>query len=130
MVKLDHINMTVTNLKESIAWYNNVFNFKLVEEGRSSSGLLFSVLKNQDSSLCLYEDSTLKQPSQSHGVHKVHHFGLRVNDRQQWEKTIKDKGVDIDHTAKYPHSFSWYLYDPSGHEIDVTFWDNNEITFD
>jgi catechol 2,3-dioxygenase-like lactoylglutathione lyase family enzyme len=33
MASLDHLNLTVRNLEESIAWYGRVFGFKKVEGG-------------------------------------------------------------------------------------------------
>ncbi len=37
-IKLDHINLTVENLKESIEWYRKIFGFELVESGATPQG--------------------------------------------------------------------------------------------
>lgn len=129
MVQLDHINMTVRDLRESIQWYNKVFNFKPVETGTSSTGAPYAIIKNGESMLCIYESPDLKVPSESDGVHRTYHFGLRITDATQWESIMKKEQVNLHHTWEYPHSFSWYIFDPSGHEIEVVLWNNNQIQF-
>ncbi len=37
-IKLDHINLTLANLKQSIEWYGKIFGFELVESGISPQG--------------------------------------------------------------------------------------------
>ena len=128
MAQLDHINMSVKNLNESIQWYNKVFQFQLVEQGRSS-GIPYAILKSGESMLCIYEQPGLKNPADSKGFHRTYHFGLRITDRESWENTVKEEKVDVDHEWKYPHSYSWYVNDPSGHEIEVVLWDKNQIQF-
>lgn len=59
------------------------------------------------------------------------HLGFKINNREAFEKIISDLKIPVMYGGayRYPHSFSWYIKDPSGYEIEVAFWDNNEITF-
>ena len=129
MFQLDHINMTVNNLRESIQWYKNLFSFELMEKGISANNNSFAILRNGNSMLCLYEFPHFKSPSENMTYHKSFHFGLRINNRNEWEKIIEQKKVEVTHTASYPHSFSWYILDPSGHEIEIVSWNKDQIKF-
>lgn len=127
MVSLDHINMSVVNLSESTEFYKNTFGFEIVEKGEHK-GTPFAIIKNGESMLCMYELKKEGSPSDSE-THKIFHFGLRVRDRKSWEEKIKQLELKINLEWEYPHSFSWYLDDPSGHEIEVTSWNNDTIAF-
>ena len=128
MVALDHLNMTVRNVDESIEWYNKVFDFEVVEK-KKHKGRNFAVLRSQDSMLCIYEYPELKKPETNTKTHKHYHYGLRIKDRQLWENKMAKENIEIDHTWQYPSSYSWYLFDPSGHEIEVVHWNDDKVQF-
>ncbi|MCJ8277348.1 MAG: VOC family protein [Bdellovibrionales bacterium] len=98
MIQLDHINMTVKNLKESVQWYQKVFGFELVETGKSSAGKDLAIIRSGDSMLCLYEYGDLKHPSSSTETHKTYHFGFRIKDRKEWEEIMEKEEVKVHHT--------------------------------
>ena len=127
MVSIDHLNLTVSDLEQSIAWYDNVFNFKPVERGLHKD-CPFAILRNNESMLCLYEFKDAPTPETNH-AHKVYHFGLRVTDKEAWEAHLEKQKIQPHLIWDYPNSKSWYIKDPTGHEIEVSHWNNNEIKF-
>ncbi len=44
-------------------------------------------------------------------------------------KTVKAENLDT-YYWRYPHSESWYVNDPTGWEIEVALWDNDQVRFD
>ena len=127
-VSLDHINMSVENLEQSLNWYDQVFGFQTVEKG-DHKGTAYAIIQNHESMLCLYELPNRAQPESS-TTHKVYHFGLRIHDPKAWEDHLRQLKITPHLIWDYPHSQSWYLEDPSGHEIEVTYWQNDKIQFD
>lgn len=83
--------------------------------------------------LCIYEDPNLKGPEhlESSGIHYIAHFGLRISNEDEWKKKIKDLSLKVFYSGavRYPRSTSWYVQDPTGYEIEVALWDNNQISF-
>ncbi len=129
---LDHLNLTVKNLDESKLWYENLFGFFEVESG-VRSGVKWSILRSGDAMLCMYEHPELENPDHNDGEnHKIYHFGLRINDRNQFESKLKRHKVAVEYggAIRYPHSTSWYISDPTGYEIEVALWDENRVRFD
>ncbi len=128
-IEIDHINMTVANLAASKDWYQRLFGFVEVESGVSDDGP-WSIIRNGSSMLCLYQHN-LAAPDSNDGAHRVYHFGLRVHDRAAWEALIAREKLKVMYGGayRYPHSTSWYVIDPSGYEIEVSYWDNDQITF-
>lgn len=129
---LDHINLTVNNLSETIEWYEKLFGFEMVEGGRRA-GINWAIIRSGDALLCMYERPDLADPEESPDRHhRLNHFGLRITDRQVFERAVNEMGVPVAYggAIRYPFSWSWYIADPTGHEIEVALWDNDEIQFE
>lgn len=132
---IDHLNLTVANFDETVAWYNRVFGFTLVEEAMQDD-TRWGVIRNGDVMLCIYEFPDCRYEDRfemrKNGLHGINHFGLRITDRQAWEETIDRKGLTILYGGPvvWPHSTSWYVQDPTGWEIEVALWKEDTIAFD
>ncbi|MFZ4712133.1 MAG: VOC family protein [Bacteriovoracaceae bacterium] len=134
-VRIDHINMTVKNLEESVAWYEKIFQFQKVEQG-VSEGQPWAIIRNENSLLCLYQEPNRVAAPEGDNIfdqfHRLYHFGLNVDSSLEWEKIVQLHKIKVMYggAIRYPHSTSWYVEDPSGYEIEVSHWNNeNQITF-
>ncbi|MBL7714219.1 MAG: VOC family protein [Bdellovibrionales bacterium] len=131
-VSLDHLNLTVSNFAETVDWYGKIFGFEVVEKG-IYDGSPWGVLRSGDSMLCVYESPERRTPDDddTEKFHKIYHFGLRIHDRDAWEKTLRENRLRPKYGGqmRYPHSTSWYVVDPTGHTIEVALWDDEEVRF-
>lgn len=132
-VSLDHLNLTVRNFEEAAEWYEKVFGFKAAERGLYE-GRPWGVLRSGDSMLCIYESPGRASPDDdgTERFHKIYHFGLRIHDRNEWERILREQELCTYYGSpmRYPHSISWYVTDPTGHMIEVALWDNEEVQFE
>lgn len=129
MTRLDHINFTVGNLEESIQWYRDLFGFEKVESGIYPEGARWAILALNDSMIAISEYPKLSRAARQEGFQQVFHFGLRIDNQREWTRKMKHYNVDLDHIAQYPHSTSWYIRDPSGHEIEVSYSNGEPMKF-
>lgn len=124
-IKLDHINLSVTNLQQSIEWYKKIFGFELVEAGTTSLGIQWGIVAFDDTMICMteYSERTLADQFDDKSVHQIYHFGLRISDANQWRNIIQENNLKLYYGGEiaYPSSKSWYIHDPSGHEIEVSY---------
>lgn len=131
-MQLDHVNLSVTNLAESVDWYRRVFGFEAVERG-DHHGIPWAIVKKDGALLALYEHPQRRVPRSDEldrvGHHGVAHLGLRITDGDGWLATLARENVQVEQEWRYPHSTSWYVVDPSGWEIEVALWDQNEVKF-
>ncbi len=134
IASLDHINLSVGNFEETVAWYSRVFGFSLVESG-TYQGQPWGIIKAGDAMLCIYE-----HPKRAHldgdelsrrKLHGVNHFALKVTDRSSWQKKVQAEGLQINYggPVNWPHSMSWYINDPTGYEIEVVSWNCGKPDF-
>ncbi|MEM7248359.1 MAG: VOC family protein [Acidobacteriota bacterium] len=132
---LDHLNLTVENLDETIDWYRRVFGFELVERA-VRDGEPWGVLRSGEAMLCVYENPGRHVTERTERgrlcIHAVSHFALRITDREAWEETVQREELETfyDSPVDYPHSRSWYVYDPSGYEIEVASWNDDVVRFE
>jgi lactoylglutathione lyase len=124
-VKLDHINISTENLNESIEWYKKIFGFELVESGIKPNGTRWGIIALNDSMICMgeYPGRELANKIDDRSVHQIYHFGIRVSDLEKWKQIMKNHNLKPNYggPVEYPNSKSWYIYDPSGHEIEVSY---------
>ena len=120
---IDHINMNVKNLKESIEFYRKIFQFEIKEEGHSAmSGSPFAIIgKSNKGMLALYEKKDLKPNDKSHFAH----LGFNVKFFAGILEWLKEQGAKIVYysesgVVEYPNSQSIYIKDPSGYEIELS----------
>jgi catechol 2,3-dioxygenase-like lactoylglutathione lyase family enzyme len=134
-IRLDHLNLTVTDLEETIDWYGRVFGFEVVERD-VQEGVPWVVLRAGDSMLCLYEYPARQVLGRfgldERGLHGMNHFSLSVEDETLWQAIVESESLDVRYggVIEWPHSRSWYVQDPTGHEIEVTSWHANEPNFE
>ena len=135
ILNIDHLNLTVASFKESVKWYKNVFGFELVEEGVQNN-LPWGIIKAGEAMLCIYEapDRLFMSGSelQNKNFHGLSHFSLRVEDEERFLKKVEDNKLELGYGGliQWPHSKAWYVTDPTGYEIEVCLWNNNQIKFD
>jgi len=132
-VRLDHINLTVANLTDSIEWYGKIFGFELVESGATPQGVRWGIVAFNDSMICMteYAERVPADKVEEKSVHQIYHFGIRVSDIEKWQRTIQDHKIKLYYGGQieYPSSKSWYVHDPSGHEIEVSYTAQSRLHF-
>lgn len=126
---IDHIQMSVNNLEESITFYKKVFGFEIIEDSRNGSispnkfGAHYVIMGiKQRGYLALHQ--SLEKGDGQHDGHPIRlaHFGFHVEDFDTVIATLKSHSVNILHGEKYiewPHSRSVYILDPNNHEIEL-----------
>ncbi|MEZ4744011.1 MAG: VOC family protein [Bdellovibrionota bacterium] len=129
-IKFDHINLTVSNLEESIVWYKKIFGFTLVERGLKLDESRWAIVARNDFMVCMTEMSSRKlavqwgeDADELANYHKVYHFGIRIFDEEKWMQKVNEFNLRLYYggVVEYPHSKSWYIRDPSGHSIEVSY---------
>lgn len=132
-VKLDHINLTVTNIRESMEWYKKAFGFEFLEGNLQHPDEPWAIVGKDDSMICMYEDRKLKPASEvgEGEFHRIYHFGLRISDKSKWDENVRENGIRVLYGGvhQYPNSLSWYVVDPSGHEIEVSYSEGEALKF-
>lgn len=109
---IDHVNMNVNDLEESVAFYRDLFGFELKKDQPEQQS---QIIGNDAIKLCLYENP--EGVSQS----GINHFGFHVENFEEIEARCEAMGVRLLYGGvQWEHSKSFYIRDPNGYEIELS----------
>ena len=110
---MDHVNMSVKNLEESVKFYKNLFGFEIKKEQPEQKS---KIIGNDSIKLCLYEDPDMKPEG------GIAHFGFHIQNFDDIMQKCKSLGVTIyyDGPVQFEKSRSIYISDPSGYDIELS----------
>ena len=129
---MDHLNISVRSFDETAEWYARVFGFEVVEDKVDADGVRWGVIRSGEAMLCIYEQPELESARpRDRGLHGINHFGLRITDREEWERVLERENLELNWggEVRWPHSTAWYVTDPTGYEIEVALWDGDKVAF-
>ena len=86
---INHILLSVSNLEKSIAYYQNVFDAKLLVKGRSTAYFDLSGIW-----LALNEEKDIPR-NEIHASYTHMAFSIKAEDFKAWEKHLKQLDVPI-----------------------------------
>ncbi len=117
--QIDHINLRVKNLSESIDFYSKNFGFEIKENHADDIEEPWVIIGLADIAyLCMYEhpDKEISSTSLS-----INHFGFAINNFEEALDKLNANGVEVLYGGyvQWPNSRSIYIKDPSGHEIEL-----------
>ena len=115
---MDHVNMNVKNLTQSVEFYKNLFGFEIRKDDNSPNKLDVpsKIIGNNSIKLCLYED-----PLASTGG-RIAHFGFHIVNFDQIMNKCKELNVEVLYggPVEFEKSRSVYIKDPSGYDIELS----------
>lgn len=129
-IRFDHINMSVLNLAESIDWYQRVFGMEVLKRG-SKPTHDWAIIGRDDTMVAMNEFPNGGRVDGLFSGTALEHIGIRVDDEAAWRKIVEDNNLELFYGGvnEYAHSRSWYVRDPSGHTIEVSYSDTPTLTF-
>ena len=113
---IDHVNMKVKNLEQSVEFYKNLFGFEIKqEENPNKTDVPSKIIGNDAIKLCLYE---VPEMSPEGGIA---HFGFNIANFDEIILKCKELDVQIlyDGEIDWEKSKSVYIVDPSGYEVEL-----------
>ncbi len=113
---IDHVNMKVKDLEQSVKFYKNLFGFEIKqEENANKLDAPSKIIGNDAIKLCLYEVSDMSPEG------GIAHFGFNIANFNEVIEKCKELGVKILYggIVDWEKSKSVYIVDPSGYEIEL-----------
>ena len=113
---IDHINMKVKSLQQSVEFYNNLFGFEIKqEENPNKADAPSKIIGNDKIKLCLYEIPDMKPEG------GINHFGFNISNFDKVLEKCKEQNVEILYGGPidWEKSRSVYIKDPNGYELEL-----------
>ncbi len=117
VTSMDHINMRVKSIDETIRFYRDLFGFEVrKEDNQNKGGMPSKIIGNDSVKLCIYEDPGMSPEG------GIAHFGFHVEDFGRIIETCGRLGVEVLYggPVEFEGSRSVYIRDPSGYDIELS----------
>ncbi len=115
---MDHVNMKVKDLTQSVEFYKNLFGFEVRKDDNSPNKLDVpsKIIGNDSIKLCIYE---YPQMSPEGGIA---HFGFHISNFDEIITKCKELNVEVLYggPVKFEKSRSVYVKDPNGYDIELS----------
>ena len=113
---IDHINMKVKNLEQSVMFYTGLFGFETRQESNPNKADLPSKIIGNDSiKLCMYEVPDMSPEG------GIAHFGFGIANFDEIIRRCEEFGAEVLYggVVDWETSRSVYIVDPSGYEVEL-----------
>ncbi|MDA3861377.1 MAG: VOC family protein [Melioribacteraceae bacterium] len=112
---IDHINLEVSNLSETIEFYKTLFGFEIRKEQPDENS---AIVGNDVVKLCIYEVENFTKYEKK----GYHHFGLHIENFDEIIEKCEKMNLQIYYggVLKWENSESIYIQDPNGYEIELS----------
>ena len=126
-VEFDHWAISVPNLEESIAWYQRIFDFKVLRRIHIPQiPADVAVMTRDGLNLEIFEvpnatpmDPERRVPDTDNRTHGHKHMSFRAKNLDQIHEQLVAQGVDIVWFKKFPHGTNIFLRDNAGCLIEI-----------
>ncbi len=112
---IDHLNLEVINLKETVSFHKEIFGFEVKKEQPDEDS---QIIGNDKVKLCFYENKNM----QKYVKKGFAHSGLHIQNFEDVIKKCEGMGLEIYYGGKldWENSSSIYIQDPNGYEIELS----------
>ncbi len=112
---IDHLNLEVADLGETMDFYKALFDFDELEDLASDDG---KIIGNERVKLAIYHHEDFGRYKKK----GFHHFGLHIENFEAVKARCDELGVEIIYgdAVQWPASKSIYIMDPNGYTIELT----------
>lgn len=124
---LEHVNVTVSNPKDTAGFLCRIFNWKVRWNGPSASGGTTYHVGNKAGYLAVYSDGASKRPDSNSGsyLNGLNHIAVVVDDLETVERKVKAEGFKPHNHGSYEPGRRFYFHDNDGIEYEVVSYNNN-----
>ena len=115
---LEHVNLTVTDVERSAAFYCDLLDLHVRWKGDLEGGRIGVDVGDDPAYLALFEATTEGRAAYDYGAPGVNHFGFVVADLDDARRRLEALGVTEVFEGGEPGR-RLYFFDPDGQEVEL-----------
>jgi catechol 2,3-dioxygenase-like lactoylglutathione lyase family enzyme len=115
---IEHVNLTVSDLDRSLAFYRDLLGFDLRWQGSTSDGEPAAHIGTDACYLALFQGAG-QATSMDYGRVGFNHFGVVVDDLDSARRRLEALGGEVHFEPDYEPGRRFYFFDPDGHEVEL-----------
>lgn len=120
---LEHVNMTVTDVDRSAAFYQELLGLRLRWRGQTSDGREAAHVGDDRSYVAMFQATRPGEPDNDYASAGLNHFGFVVDDLAATRHRLTALGVRPHAEQDYNPGRRLYFLDPDGIEVELVEYD-------
>lgn len=116
---LEHVNLTVSDLDRSIAFYSDLLDLHVRWKGPIDDSRLGAHVGDDTFYLALFQATKRGAIERDYFTPGVNHFGFVVDDLDAVRARLGELGGTVHLEADYEPGRRIYFFDPDGHEVEL-----------
>ena len=118
---LEHVNLTVSDLKRSIDLYSDLLGMRVRWQGTTTNGSPAAHVGDDHCYLALFQSSPelADRPAVDYSAVGLNHFGFVVDDLDAARARLADHGLSAHQEQDYEPGRRLYFFDPDGIEVEL-----------
>ncbi len=116
---IEHVNLTVTDLDRSIAFYSDLLDLHVRWKGLVDADRLGAHVGDDRHYLALFEAKAPGEVDHDYLRPGVNHFGFVVDDLDEARRRLATLGATIHLEGEYEPGRRIYFMDPDGYEVEL-----------
>ena len=116
---LEHVNLTVTDLDRSVAFYCDLLDLTVRWKGPIDDNRLGAHVGDDRFYLALFQATQEGAVDHNYLRPGVNHFGFVVDDLEDARRRVTELGATIHLEADYEPGHRIYFMDPDGYEVEL-----------
>jgi catechol 2,3-dioxygenase-like lactoylglutathione lyase family enzyme len=120
---LEHVNMSVADLDQTIAFYGHLLGLRVRWRGTTGSGLPAAHIGDERHYLALFEIGQRERKEADYDELGLNHFGFVVDDLEEAKRKLAALQVEPTLEADYEPGRRLYFLDPNGVEVELVQYD-------
>jgi catechol 2,3-dioxygenase-like lactoylglutathione lyase family enzyme len=118
-MRLEHVNLTVSDVERAIRFYGDLFDFKVRWRGTLDGGRPAAHVGGENFYLALFETANPGQAPYDYTTVGVNHYGFVVDDLDEVVARLGAHAIECHLMADYEPGRRAYFFDPDGQEVEV-----------
>ncbi len=120
---LEHVNLSVSDLQRSVAFYRQLFGFKVRWEGTITGDLPAAHVGDDQCYLALFQAEDDERAQQDYTRVGINHFGSVVDDLGAMKARLAELGITPHLEGDYEPGRRLYFLDLDGVEVELVEYD-------
>jgi catechol 2,3-dioxygenase-like lactoylglutathione lyase family enzyme len=116
---IEHVNLTVTDLDDSIGFYCDLLDLHVRWKGPIDSERLGAHVGDDRSYLALFQAAADGVVDHDYGRPGINHFAFVVDDLDDARARLERLGATVHFAPEYEPGGRVYFLDPTGHEVEL-----------
>ncbi len=118
-MRFEHVNLSVSDIERSIAFYGDLLGFHVRWRGQTGNGAPAAHVGDEQSYIALFQADKPGSRPRDYSTVGMNHFGFVVDSLDDMKNRLARAGIKPHAEQEYDPGRRLYFFDPDGIEVEL-----------